>query len=231
MPVLVSVPLVVPMTPLMVVSPAPSTVSGRVLPLTPPESVMVPAVPVTVAPPAPSVMAPDQVLALATLRSAPAPPTPVPMRLAMGSAIDETAAVDLDRRAAGHARRAGGRAQGGIRLDADDARADRRGAGVGVRAAERQGAACRSWSGRACRCRRRGHRSRSSRCCCPRRSRVTAPATPLVTEPAPASEPIVSLKPLRSKVVLPLTVSALDAPTPLAMPRRTMPALTVVAPV
>ena len=50
-PVLVSVPLVVPMTLLMRVSPAPSTVSGRVAPVMPPvERVRVPAVLLTVAP-------------------------------------------------------------------------------------------------------------------------------------------------------------------------------------
>ncbi len=37
--------------------------------------------------------------------------------------------------------------------------------------------------------------------------RVTAPATPLVRLPSPASEPIASLKPLRSKVAPPATVS------------------------
>ncbi len=60
---------------------------------------------------------------------------------------------------------------------------------------------------------------------------VTAPATPLVTVPAPASEPTVSLKPLRSNVAPPATVSALLAPTALAMPSFSVPALMVVAPV
>ncbi len=47
-PVLVRVPLVVPMTPLMTVSPEPSMVSGRVAPVMPPvETVSVPAVLVT----------------------------------------------------------------------------------------------------------------------------------------------------------------------------------------
>ncbi len=76
------------MTPLMVVLPAPVTVSGRVAPVMPPVArVRVPASEPMVAPAAaPRTMAPDQVLALARLRTAPVPPTPVPMRLVMGSA-------------------------------------------------------------------------------------------------------------------------------------------------
>ena len=75
------------MTEPMVVLPAPPTVRGRVLPVTPPDSVSVPASLLMRAPPAPRAIAPDQVLALARLRSAPAAPTPVPMRLVMGSAM------------------------------------------------------------------------------------------------------------------------------------------------
>ena len=60
---------------------------------------------------------------------------------------------------------------------------------------------------------------------------VTAPAALLVTLPAPASEPIVSLKPFRSNVAPPATVSALLAPTALAMPSLRVPALIVVTPV
>ena len=60
------------MTELMVVLPAPVTVSGRVAPVMPPvATVSVPASDPRVAPPAPSTMAPDQVLALARLRMAP----------------------------------------------------------------------------------------------------------------------------------------------------------------
>ena len=60
--------------------------------------------------------------------------------------------------------------------------------------------------------------------------RVTAPTTLLVTVPAPASEATVSLKALRSTVAPVSTDRALDEPMPLAMPRRRVPALTVVAP-
>ena len=63
--------------------------------------------------------------------------------------------------------------------------------------------------------------------------RVTAPATLLVIRlPAtPAIEPTVSENPPRSNVAPDATDSAELAPTPLAMPRRSVPALTVVAPV
>ncbi len=63
--------------------------------------------------------------------------------------------------------------------------------------------------------------------------RVTAPATLLVIRlPAtPAIEPTVSEKPPRSNVAPDATDSAELRPTPLAMPRRSVPALTVVAPV
>ncbi len=90
MPVLTSVPLVVAMTPPMVVLPAPVTVRVRVAPPTAPV-VRVPASEATVAPPVPRVMAPDQVLAPARLRRAPVPLTPVPMRLVTGSAITSPA--------------------------------------------------------------------------------------------------------------------------------------------
>ena len=87
-PFLVSVPVVVTMAPEMTVSPAPWTVSGRVLPAKPPESVRVPASLSTVVPPAPRVSSPDQVLLLARLRIAPVPPMPVPMMLVMGSPME-----------------------------------------------------------------------------------------------------------------------------------------------
>ncbi len=75
------------MTEPMVVLPAPVTVSVRVAPVMPPvENVSVPASDPTVAL-APSTMAPVQALALARLRMAPVPPTPVPARLVTGSAI------------------------------------------------------------------------------------------------------------------------------------------------
>ena len=79
--------MVVPMTPPMVVLPAPPTVRGRALPLTLPEIVSVPPSLLIRAPPAPRVRLPDQVLSLARLRTAPAAAMPVPMRLVMGSAI------------------------------------------------------------------------------------------------------------------------------------------------
>ena len=86
-PVLVRVPLVVPMTEPMVVLPAPVTVSARVAPVMPPvENVSVPASDPTVVLLA-STTAPVQALALARLRMAPAPPIPVPATLVTGSAM------------------------------------------------------------------------------------------------------------------------------------------------
>ncbi len=63
--------------------------------------------------------------------------------------------------------------------------------------------------------------------------RVTAPAAPLVmVDPAtPAIEPTVSEKPLRSNVAPEATLSAELAPTALAIPARSVPPLTAVAPV
>ena len=58
---------------------------------------------------------------------------------------------------------------------------------------------------------------------------VTAPATPLVTVPFPASEPMVSLNPFKSNVAL--SVSALPLGTAFATPSFNVPALIVVAPV
>ena len=77
LPVLTRAPVVVAMTPPMVVSPEPVTVRVRVAPPTPPVA-RVPASEATVALPEPIVMAPDQVLAPARLRRAPVPPMPVP---------------------------------------------------------------------------------------------------------------------------------------------------------
>ena len=85
-PSLVRLPVVVPITPLIVVLPTPPTVSAWAAPVMPPESVKVPPSEFTRGV-APRVMGPDQVLSLARLRSAPARATPVPMRLVMGSAI------------------------------------------------------------------------------------------------------------------------------------------------
>ena len=85
-PFLTSDPVVVPMTPPIEVLPLPATVSVRVAPPTPP-IVRVPPSEVTVALPDPIVTVPDQPLALARLRSAPVPPTPVPMALDTVSAI------------------------------------------------------------------------------------------------------------------------------------------------
>ena len=63
--------------------------------------------------------------------------------------------------------------------------------------------------------------------------RVTAPATLLVTllPAAPASEPIASLKPLRSNIALAATVRALLEPIALAMPSLIVPTLIRVSPV
>ena len=61
--------------------------------------------------------------------------------------------------------------------------------------------------------------------------RVTEPPAPVVTVPAPASEPMVSLKPLRSNVAPKATVTALLAPNALFTPNRMVPALIAVAPV
>ena len=54
---------------------------------------------------------------------------------------------------------------------------------------------------------------------------------PSVTLPAPASEPIVSLKLFRLKVAPPATVTALTSAIRLAAPSVSVPALMVVAPV
>ena len=70
----------------LVTLPAPATVRSKPAVAMAPLTVRVPAVLVSVLAP-PRVIAPDQVLALATLRRAPALLTPVPMRLAMGSAM------------------------------------------------------------------------------------------------------------------------------------------------
>ena len=86
-PSLVSVPVVVPITALIVVSPAPPTVSGCVAPVIPPVAIVsVPASELIRAPPAPSVIAPVQLLLFARLRRTPPPLTPVPASV-MGSAI------------------------------------------------------------------------------------------------------------------------------------------------
>jgi hypothetical protein len=58
--------------------------------------------------------------------------------------------------------------------------------------------------------------------------RVAAAAPALVTVPAPASEPIASLKPLRSSV--PVTVWALADENVLVAPACSVPPLMVVAP-
>ena len=60
--------------------------------------------------------------------------------------------------------------------------------------------------------------------------RVSAPGRLLVVLPAPASEPMVSLKPRRSKTAPALTVTALAAGTASALPSRSVPALMVVTP-
>src|SRR3954470_22347596 len=70
---------------LLVVAPAPSNVTTNPAVAIVAETVKVPAAEVIVAA-EPRVMAPDQVLLLATLRSAPPPETPVPLRVS-GSAI------------------------------------------------------------------------------------------------------------------------------------------------
>ena len=85
-PFLITVPVVVEITPLAVVLPDPETVSVWPAPPTAPR-VSVPESEAIVAPPAPSVIAPDQVLALARFRRPPPDPMPVPMRLVIGSAI------------------------------------------------------------------------------------------------------------------------------------------------
>ncbi len=61
--------------------------------------------------------------------------------------------------------------------------------------------------------------------------RVTGPAAPLVTVPAPASEPAVSSWPARSSTAPAATEIALEGPIALAVPSRSVPALIVVAPV
>ncbi len=79
-----SAPVVVAITPPMVVFPAPMMVRVRVLPAIAPR-VSVPASVLTVEFAA-IVIAPDQLLAPARLRIAPVPPTPVPLRLVIASA-------------------------------------------------------------------------------------------------------------------------------------------------
>ena len=59
---------------------------------------------------------------------------------------------------------------------------------------------------------------------------VVSVAEPSVTLPAPASEPMVWLKPARSSVALPATVNALPDAKALAAPACSVPALTAVAP-
>ena len=61
--------------------------------------------------------------------------------------------------------------------------------------------------------------------------RVTAPACDEVTEPAPASEPSVWLEPYMSSTAPAATVTALLALIALVVARRSVPTLTVVAPV
>ncbi len=83
---MVSVPLVVPITPLIETLPAPPTVSGCVPPLIPPDTVKVPASELIRAPPLPRVIAPLQVLLLARFRRAPPFERPVPTSEFKGSA-------------------------------------------------------------------------------------------------------------------------------------------------
>lgn len=59
---------------------------------------------------------------------------------------------------------------------------------------------------------------------------MMAPATLLVTVPAPASEPIVPLKPFRSSVLVTVTALLLDIPA-FAAPIFKVPVVMVVAPV
>ena len=60
---------------------------------------------------------------------------------------------------------------------------------------------------------------------------VVSVAAPSVTLPAPASEPIVWLKPLKSSVAPDATVNALNGENAFAAPACSVPALTLVAPV
>ena len=195
-----------------------------------PESVSVPPSAVIVAPPAPRVMAPDQVLLLARLRSAPAAATPVPMRLVMGSATRSPepsisrAAPDATVVPPAVVPRAAldcTRITPAVMVVApvyvlapDRVRVP---VPVLVRASAPLPSAATP--------------EKVVLVLLPPAVRVTAPAAPLVTLPAPASEPIVSLKPNRSNVAPPTTVSALLAPTALTTPSLTVPALMVVAPV
>ena len=59
---------------------------------------------------------------------------------------------------------------------------------------------------------------------------VVSVADPNVTLPAPASEPMVWLKPARSSVAPPATVNALTGAKAFAAPACSVPALTAVAP-
>jgi hypothetical protein len=61
--------------------------------------------------------------------------------------------------------------------------------------------------------------------------RVLLEAPPLVTVPAPASEPIVSLKLLRASVAPEAIVKALVCAKEVVAPACSVPALTLVAPV
>jgi hypothetical protein len=85
-PSFVSVPVVVPMTPLIVVLPAPPTVNAWAAPPILAETVSVPPSELMRGV-APSVSAADHVLSLARLRIAPFAAMPVPMRLVTGSAM------------------------------------------------------------------------------------------------------------------------------------------------
>src|SRR2546422_540763 len=88
-PSLVRVPLVPVLIPvvLMVVLPAPPTVKPSPVPVIPPERVNVPASEL-IRDADPKVMAPDQVLLLARLRSAPPLEIPVPFNVLMGSPME-----------------------------------------------------------------------------------------------------------------------------------------------
>ncbi|MCY1525081.1 hypothetical protein D9M68_600480 [compost metagenome] len=59
---------------------------------------------------------------------------------------------------------------------------------------------------------------------------VVSVPVPTATSPAPASEPMVASKPLRSSVALPATVNALAPDRPVAEPARSVPPWTQVAP-
>ena len=59
---------------------------------------------------------------------------------------------------------------------------------------------------------------------------VVSVAAPSVTLPAPASEPMLWLKPARLRVAPPATVNALNGANALTAPACSVPALTAVAP-